>query len=444
MSIVDSTSAGIYLLRSAQGETVIENTGPLTIRQSSGNGANQNIFFKTGASVGTEVTAMTIDGSQRVGIGTTSPGAPLEVIGTAGTISARASTSVSSLAIQIYNNGTDSFIDSTAYGAGSGGAIAFRRNGTTELGRWDTSGRLLVGTSSTSAICTSVISGRSDSATANPVLRLDVNNTSPSDDAALGNIIFGTSGQSAYDGGAYFAAFRDGGTWTNTSSHPTRLSFWTTADGASSPTERMRITNGGWLKASNSGAYFDAVAAFHELRSNQNNAVVKITDSIASGYTDAITVFQFTAYAPNNTTARFLYCGDATAERCTIRSNGGIANFSANNVNLSDRNAKKDIAPASDTWDCLKQWEIVNFRYKDQPDDADLNLGVIAQQVAESCPEVITVFQEAKEATEDQPAQEERIGVKEQQMMWMAIKALQEAQTRIETLEAEVAALKGA
>jgi hypothetical protein len=27
-------------------------------------------------------------------------------------------------------------------------------------------------------------------------------------------------------------------------------------------------------------------------------------------------------------------------------------------------------------------------------------------------------------------------------MMWMAIKALQEAQTRIETLEAEVAALK--
>ena len=69
---------------------------------------------------------------------------------------------------------------------------------------------------------------------------------------------------------------------------------------------------------------------------------------------------------------------------------------------------------------------------------------MIAQQVAESCPEVIQVFQEAKEATDDQPAQEERIGVKEQQMMWMAIKALQEAQVRIETLEAEIAALKGA
>jgi hypothetical protein len=64
--------------------------------------------------------------------------------------------------------------------------------------------------------------------------------------------------------------------------------------------------------------------------------------------------------------------------------------------------------------------------------------------VAESCPELITVFQEAKEATETEPAQEERLGVKEQQMMWMAIKALQEAQLRIETLEAKVAALEGA
>jgi hypothetical protein len=133
----------------------------------------------------------------------------------------------------------------------------------------------------------------------------------------------------------------------------------------------------------------------------------------------------------------FLRCDDTgLTGRIQLRSDGGIANFSANNVNLSDRNAKKDIASAIGTWDCLKEWEIVNFRYKDQPDDAELSMGVIAQQVAESCPEVITVFQEA---TEDQP---EKLGVKDQQMMWMAIKALQEAQIRIETLEAEVSALK--
>jgi hypothetical protein len=45
-------------------------------------------------------------------------------------------------------------------------------------------------------------------------------------------------------------------------------------------------------------------------------------------------------------------------------------------------------------------------------------------------------------AVEAQPAQEERIGVREQQMLWMAVKALQEAMERIETLEAKVAALE--
>jgi hypothetical protein len=138
-----------------------------------------------------------------------------------------------------------------------------------------------------------------------------------------------------------------------------------------------------------------------------------------------------------------LYCIDSVAERAKIRSNGGLANFSANNVNLSDRNLKKDISLAAGTWDCLKAWEIVNYRYKDQPDDADLNMGVIAQQIAESCPEVITVFQAAKQATKGLPAQEERIGVKEQQMVWMAIKALQEAMERIEQLEAKVNTLEG-
>ena len=150
----------------------------------------------------------------------------------------------------------------------------------------------------------------------------------------------------------------------------------------------------------------------------------------------------YTGATPNNTSSFFLYCSDSTAVRANIRSNGGLANFQSNDVNLSDRNVKKDISPAANTWNCIKEWEIVNYRYKDQPDDANLNVGVIAQQVAESCPEVITVFQEAKEATEDKPVQEERLGVREQQMYWMAIKALQEAMGRIEQLETEMAAVK--
>jgi hypothetical protein len=247
----------------------------------------------------------------------------------------------------------------------------------------------------------------------------------------LGGVYFMGADGTNVEIGAQITAAVDGTPGNN--DLPSRLVFSTTADGASSPTERMRIGQNGFVKASEAASYIGAGGLYHEFNTNAADYTLQARSTNASPIGVHIL---YSAASPNGTGNNFLVCDDSTTSRAVIRSNGGLANYSANNVNLSDRNAKKDIAPVVGTWDCLKEWEIVNFRYKDQPDDADLNMGVIAQQVAESCPEVITVFQEA---TEDQP---EKLGVKDQQMMWMAIKALQEAQVRIETLEAEVAALK--
>jgi hypothetical protein len=208
--------------------------------------------------------------------------------------------------------------------------------------------------------------------------------------------------------------------------------------------ERARIDSSGRLlvgaSAAVSGA--DANGRVQVSQDIASNTCILVAENTASSGNLSCIRAHLRNSSPNSIFSAFLQCDDSTTNRLTLRSNGGLANYSANNFNLSDRNAKKDISPAADTWDCIKEWEIVNYRYKDQSDDADLNLGVIAQQVAESCPEVITVFQEAKEATEDAPAQEERLGVREQQMYWMAIKALQEAQVRIEQLEAAVTALQ--
>ncbi len=350
-----------------------------------------------------------------------------------------------------------------------GGYLRFNSDDGTERMRLDSSGRLLVGTSTATnnlrldekfaivgttanypGMAITGYTGGAGGTDYSPLIELkrsrgttDGSFTKVESGDALGKIMFLGADGSSWAAGAYIEAFVDGA--TSAGDLPTRLVFSTCADGASSPTERMRINNLGALKATTTGSVITSASSTHEFTNGNASEeyAVRIRQSSASGNLYPLLV-EMSAQAPNNATSVFINCGDSGTTRLALRSNGGLANYSANNVNLSDINTKKDISPAADTWDCLKQWEIVNFRYKDQPDNADLNMGVIAQQVAESCPEVITVFQEAKEATDTEPAQEERLGVKDQQMMWMAIKALQEAQIRIENLEAEVAALKGA
>ena len=218
-------------------------------------------------------------------------------------------------------------------------------------------------------------------------------------------------------------------------------------------TESGRFTTGGYFKASNNGTYANAAGAYHELRNTSSGDwTFRSTHSAASPYGIYIS---FSGASPNGTGNEFLYCEDSTGQRATFRSNGGLANYSANNVNLaSDERLKKDIAPLTSTWDKLKAIEVVNFRYKDCNEDDPALYGVIAQQVQPIVPELVVVTREAVEAkdavldedgNEVKPAVEaapEYYGIREQPMYWLAIKALQEAQARIEALEARLEALE--
>jgi hypothetical protein len=444
--------------------------------------------FATGGS-----ERLRIDSSGRVGIGTSSPINTLHVNGTGGgsftsgfadalaLINATTNTAGQGAALALTALATKetAWIISAEHTSGNNGDLAFYGypGGASYAERMRITSAGNVGIGTTSPVYAFVVSaagasgiefGPAYSGTANLIQhysrsgfvyvdavndaaqhRFQISGTERARIDSSGRLLVGTStviGFAGADGSAMvraanIAALVDGTPGAN--DMPGRLVFSTTADGASSPTERMRINAAGAFKASLTGTYDNATSTYHELRTNTSGDwIAYFTQTTASNPNGV--VIKYSAAAPNNPGSTFLYCEDTVGIKASIRSNGGIANFSANDVNLSDINSKKDISPAVGTWDCIKEWEIVNYRYKDQPDDADLNLGVIAQQVAESCPEVITVFEEAKEATEDAPAQEQRLGVKEQQMYWMAIKALQEAQVRIEQLESKVAALESA
>ena len=215
-------------------------------------------------------------------------------------------------------------------------------------------------------------------------------------------------------------------------------------------TERMRITSAGAFKSSTDGTYQNVSSTSHEFC--QSNASVYALRIEHSGTTPSGILIDYSAVTQNDTGSSFIQGEDATTFRFRFASNGGLYNYSGNDSNLCDEREKKNIETLDSTWGCLKNWELKKFHYNEDADADDKRYGVIAQQVEQHCPEVISdwIKQSAAEAVLDDdgnvvtPAREEilRKGVKEQQMMWMAIKALQEAQDRIETLEAKVAALE--
>jgi len=198
--------------------------------------------------------------------------------------------------------------------------------------------------------------------------------------------------------------------------------------------ERARITAGGYFKASDTGTYAGSTASYHEFITSASNRMIRAQNSNASPFGFLL---EYTGAAPNGTGNEFFICSDTGATRATIRSNGGLANYQANDVNLSDQRVKKDIKPLGSMWDKFKALEIVTFKYKDQTHDDD-NIGVIAQQVESVAPEFIDTDGFGNTPEGEEPLKT----VYTTDMYHAAIKALQEAMARIEQLEAKVAVLE--
>ena len=210
-----------------------------------------------------------------------------------------------------------------------------------------------------------------------------------------------------------------------------RIAFETNAG-----SERGRFTSGGYFKATNTGTYVHS-ERYHELITNNSTDETLVIANSSTGNAFG-TLISYRNVDPNNTTCHFIYCeASGGTQRMSVKSNGGIYNYSANNVNLSDISTKKDIIACESYWDKFKAIEIVKFKYIDQTHD-DFNIGVIAQQVEKVAPEFIDEENWSKD--EENPKIMKAIYTED--LHHATIKVLQEAMAKIEILEEEIKLLK--
>jgi hypothetical protein len=202
--------------------------------------------------------------------------------------------------------------------------------------------------------------------------------------------------------------------------------------------ERMRIASDGNVligTASSTGAKFDVTQSINTA------AASAFFDSRQATTSNQYGIVQRLLNDPNNT-AQYIFHGlGGATERCTIRSNGGIANFSGNNVNLSDAREKTNVELAGSYLNKVCAIPVKTFNYIDQnrEEDDGLTLGVIAQDVEAVAPELVM---ESNWGTQEEPKM--RLSIYQTDLQYALMKCIQEQQAIITDLKTRIEALEQA
>ena len=215
---------------------------------------------------------------------------------------------------------------------------------------------------------------------------------------------------------------------------------------ATNNTERGMITSSGFTKfTSASGNYFNSTANFHEFRSSANNNANIVFLHTGVGNTQYGISIR-TSNEQNDTSHYYIDCreGGSSTRRFIVYANGDVENQNQSYGQLSDIKLKENVVDANSQWNDIKQLKVKNFNFKN--DSTKLKqIGLIAQEAEIVCPGLVyeRVDQEEDAVTgEIKDKGTTTKGLKYSVLYMKAIKALQEAMTRIETLEAKVEALE--
>jgi hypothetical protein len=397
-------------------------------------GASSNLFFNTSSNTtDTLTTRLTIEGdSGNVGIGTESPTTTLDVQGAANSQQLHLG-NISNRGLNVFtglnsNNRTDCKV--TFEVGDQDGELVFGTAGA-EYARLDNVGHLLVGTSTSrttggitpqvqvegASINTStfgVYSNANDATGSYISLSKSKSGTVGSDGIVANNDTLGVIRFNGNDGSgnipaAQIACQVDG--TPGTDDMPGRLIFSTTASGASSPTERMRISNDGNLTSFTS-----------------SNCTIRTARTSAAD--SAFVVLNGASSVSTGTAV------------CIVRADGDLENTNNSYTGISDIKLKENIVDAKSQWDDLKALQVRNYNFKAETGYGDhTQIGLIAQEVELVSPGLVSESPDLDEDGNDLGTVTKSVNYS---VLYMkAVKALQEAIDRIEALEAEVTALKG-
>jgi len=376
-----------------------------------GTAAAPSIYFKdsgtdTGIySPGTDQVGISAGGTSRFEVSTSATTSTLPVVHPLGAVGTPSITFTGDLNTGIWSPAADT--------------VAVSTNGTRAI-TIDGSGRLLVGTSSSYGVgSTAQAKFQASDTTSNihasftewstadsgGIIVLGKakggsagNYTIVANGNVLGEIRFaGADGTDLETNGASIRAEVDGTPGSN--DMPGRLVFSTTADGASSPTERMRIANTG------------TVSFYYGQRWEDR------------GTSKGISTPDFRVW--NNTSNQFIIDNYTLG----VKLDGGATAWSS----TSDERQKTNLEPIENGLGKIAALRAVTGRYLTDAEDVSRSF-LIAQDVQAVLPEAVSV-----ESDEDAT-----LSLRYTEVIPLLVAALKESKERIEQLEAKVAALESA